>query len=247
VAKRTLDGQTAIITGGGRGIGLATAKHLAGEGCRTILWDLDFDGFEKTADGFKPSLMQAVDVTKLESIANSFRQAQSQFGRIEILVNNAGINGPIIPMTDYPLTEWDRVIAVDLTSVFLCCRAVVPHMQALGYGRIVNVSSIAGKEGSANASPYSAAKAGVIGFTKAVAKELATSGITINCIAPVITETPLLGQMTEEHVRNARSRIPMDRFCTIEEIAAMIAWIASPACSFTTGAVFDISGGRATY
>lgn len=150
-------------------------------------------------------------------------------------------------MVDYPLEEWYRVIAIDLTSVFLCCRAVVPHMQKNKYGRIVNVSSIAGKEGSANASPYSAAKAGVIGFAKAVSKELATSGVTINCIAPVIAETPLFKQMTPAHIQNARSKIPMDRFLKVEEIAAMIGFIASPACSFTTGAVFDISGGRGTY
>ena len=245
--NHSLEGQTAIITGGARGIGLAVAKHFAGEGCRTILWDVNFDALEAAAKGFTPSLKQVVDVTKPESIAQAFQDAQAQFGKIEILVNNAGINGPVTPMTNYALADWDRVIAIDLTSVFLCCRTVVPHMKAQGYGRIVNVSSIAGKEGSANASPYSAAKAGVIGFAKAVARELATSGITINCIAPVITETPLLGQMTQAHIDNARGRIPMDRFCTVEEIAAMIAWIASPACSFTTGAVFDISGGRGTY
>ena len=242
-----IEGQTAIITGGARGIGLAAAKQLAAAGCRPILWDLGFDEFRKSEDGFEPSLMQKVDVTSADSVASAFREAEARFGRIEILINNAGINGPVMPMTDYPLADWDRVIAVDLTSVFLCCRAVVPHMQKFKYGRIVKVASIAGKEGSANASAYSAAKAGVIGFAKAVAKELATTGITINCIAPVITETPLLGQMTETHIRNARGRIPMDRFCTVEEIAAMIAWIASPACSFTTGAVFDISGGRGTY
>lgn len=242
----SLDGQTAIITGGARGIGLAAAKEFARQGCRTVLWDIDLSGLPADG-GFAPDLAQRVDVTRLESIAQAFGEAVSCFGRIPILVNNAGINGPVLPMTDYPLDEWERVIKIDLTSVFLCCRVAVPHMRAAGYGRIVNVASIAGKEGSANASPYSAAKSGVIGFSKAVAKELATTGITINCIAPVITETPLLGQMTPAHIDNARSRIPMNRFCTVEEIAAMIAWIASPACSFTTGAVFDISGGRGTY
>ncbi len=168
-------------------------------------------------------------------------------GRLDILVNNAGVNGPVAPVWEYPLDAWDRVLAVDLTGVFYCCRVAVPAMRAAGYGRIVNVSSITGKEGSAGIAAYASAKAGVIGFTKSLARELVQSGVLVNCIAPVITETDLFREMTPEHIASAKSKIPMGRFLTVDEIAAMVAWIAGPECSFCTGATFDLSGGRGTY
>ena len=168
-------------------------------------------------------------------------------GRVDILVNNAGINGPVHPTWEYPPEAWDQVVAVDLTGVFHCCRAVVPTMRAAGYGRIVNVASIAGKEGGPGISAYAAAKGGVIAFTKSLAKELTPSNVLVNAIAPVITETDLFKEMTPEHITAMKAKIPMGRFLRIDEIAAMVAWIASPECSFTTGATFDFSGGRATY
>jgi NAD(P)-dependent dehydrogenase (short-subunit alcohol dehydrogenase family) len=244
--KPPLLGQTAIVTGGARGIGLAIAQRLTELGCRAVIWDVDVSSLAGSGS-FQPALAQHVDVTDRASIERAFTEAVARFGHIEILVNNAGINGPVAEMTDYPLDAWDKVLAVDLTGVFYCCRVVVPHMRERRYGRIVNVSSIAGKEGTAGVAAYCAAKAGVIGFAKALARELATVGVTVNSVTPVMAETELLKQMTPEHIAAARSRIPMGRFCTVEEIAAMVAWIASPECSFTTGGVFDISGGRATY
>jgi 3-oxoacyl-[acyl-carrier protein] reductase len=171
----------------------------------------------------------------------------AQVGGVDILVNNAGVNGPSVPAWEYPAEAWNRVLAVDLTGVFHCCRVVVPHMKARGRGRIVNISSIAGKEGNPLNSAYCAAKAGVIGFAKSLAAELATSGVTVNTVAPAITETDLLKEMTPEYIAGRKARIPMGRFCTIQEIADMVAFVASPACSFTTGFTFDVSGGRATY
>jgi 2-dehydro-3-deoxy-L-rhamnonate dehydrogenase (NAD+) len=241
-----LDGQTAIVTGGARGIGRAIGARLAAEGARVITWDLDASTAGRT-DRFQPALAQRVDVTSTTSIANAHAEALARFGSIEILVNNAGINGPVAEVTDYPLEAWDRVLAVDLTGVFYCCRAIVPQMRERGYGRIVNVASIAGKEGTPGVAAYCAAKAGVIGFGKALARELATTGITVNSVTPVMAETELLRQMTPEHIALTKAKIPMGRFVAVEEIAAMVAWIASPDCSFTTGGVFDISGGRANY
>jgi NAD(P)-dependent dehydrogenase (short-subunit alcohol dehydrogenase family) len=242
--RGSLNGQAAIVTGGARGIGLGIAAELARQGCRVALWDLDFAAAEI---GFGPALEQQVNVTDSAAVERAFATASGELGRIEILVNNAGINGPVADVPSYPLDAWDRVIATDLTSVFYCCRTAVPHMRRHGYGRIVNVASIAGKEGTPGVAAYCAAKAGVIGFAKALAREVVTDGITVNCVTPVMTVTGLLAQMTPEHIEEARAKIPMGRFCAIEEIAAMVAWIASPACSFTTGAVFDLSGGRATY
>ena len=244
--KPPLLGQTAIVTGGARGIGLAIAQRLTELGCRAVIWDVDVASLGGSGS-FQPALAQCVDVTDRASIERAFTEAVARFDHVEILVNNAGINGPVAEMTDYPLDAWDKVLAVDLTGVFYCCRVVVPHMRERRYGRIVNVSSIAGKEGTAGVAAYCAAKAGVIGFAKALARELATDGITVNSVTPVMAETDLLKQMTPEHIAVARSRIPMGRFCTVKEIAAMVAWIGSPECSFTTGSVFDISGGRATY
>ena len=241
----TMHGQTAIVTGGARGIGRGIAERLAAEGCRVIVWDRDLG--PEARGGFRPALAETVDVTDPVAIERGFAAAVTRFGQIQILVNNAGINGPVLPAWEYPLDAWARVLAVDLTGVFLCCRVAVPHMRENGYGRIVTIASIAGKEGMPGIAAYSAAKAGVIGYTKALARELATSGVTVNCIAPAITETELFAEMTPAHIEGAKARIPMGRFCTVEEIAAQVAFVASPDCSFTTGAVFDVSGGRATY
>jgi 2-dehydro-3-deoxy-L-rhamnonate dehydrogenase (NAD+) len=239
--------QTAIVTGGARGIGLGIARRLAADGCRIVLWDVDLAPFDAGAAGFHPVLAETVDVTDAQAVTAAFDRAVEAAGAIEILVNNAGINGPVIPTWDYPVDAWNRVLAIDLTGVFHGCRAAVPHMRAQRYGRIVNVASIAGKEGVPGLCAYSAAKAGVIAMTKTLAKELALDGITANCIAPAMVETDLMREMTPGHISAMKAKIPMGRFLQIPEIAAMVAWIASPECSFTTGFAFDLTGGRATY
>jgi 3-oxoacyl-[acyl-carrier protein] reductase len=244
--RHELGGQAAIVTGGARGIGLGIARRLAAEGCRVAVWDRDLAPLA-AADGFKPALMRQVDVAKLDAIEHAFAATIDALGSVDILVNNAGVNGPVIDAVDYPPEAWDRVIAIDLTGVFYCSRTVVPHMKERGYGRIVTIASIAGKEGMPGISAYCAAKHGVIGFCKSLARELTGTGVLVNCLAPVITKTDLLKEQTQAHIDSARSKIPMDRFLKIEEIAAMTAWVASPECSFTTGAVFDLSGGRADY
>ena len=245
--KNTLAGQVAIVTGGARGIGCGIAKGLYDQGCKVILWDVSFDSFDTTVAGFLPDHTTVVDVTNESSVEQAFSEAMETLGRVDILVNNAGINGPVKNLEDYGYEEFDEVIAVNLRGVFNCCKAAVPTLKANGYGRIINVSSIAGKEGSPGISPYAASKAGVIGLSKSLARELATSGVTVNCIAPVITQTDLFSQMTQAHIDAVKAKIPMGRFLTIQEIAATVAFIASPQCSFTTGFVFDLSGGRADY
>jgi 2-dehydro-3-deoxy-L-rhamnonate dehydrogenase (NAD+) len=244
--KTRLDGQVAIVTGAARGIGLGIARLMAERGAKVVVWDRDLEPL-KAAGGFEPVMADVVDVASYPSIQRAFDAVVARFGQVHVLVNNAGINGPIKPAWEYPLEDWDRVIAIDMTSVFYASRLAAQHMREHRYGRIVTVSSIAGKEGVPNLTAYSAAKAGVIGFSKALAKELCDVGVTVNCIAPAMTETALLDTMTEEHIRNMKAKIPMGRFVQIDEVAELAAWIASPACSFTTGFVFDITGGRATY
>ncbi|GEO16920.1 SDR family NAD(P)-dependent oxidoreductase [Microvirga aerophila] len=244
---KTIEGQTAIVTGAARGIGLGIAQRLAEDGARIILWDIDFSTFDPQAAGFEPLLTQAVDISDMAAVDRAFAEAVEKAGSIEILVNNAGINGPVVPAWEYPPEDWNRVMAINLNGVFYGCRAAIPHMRQQGYGRVVNVASMAGKDGVQYISGYSAAKAGVIAFTKALAKELAADGVLANCIAPAMVETELLREMTEDHITASKAKIPMGRFLQIPEIAAMVAWIASPECSFTTGFVFDLSGGRATY
>lgn len=245
--RGTLQGQVAIVTGGARGIGRGIAARLAREGARVVIWDRDPAAFDEAAAGFAPAALVAVDVADVTSVGRGFAVTTEGVNRLDILVNNAGVNGPVAPVWEYPLEAWDRVLAVDLTGVFYCCRVAVPKMRVAGYGRIVNVSSITGKEGSPGIAAYASAKAGVIGFTKSLARELVGSGVLVNCIAPVITETDLFKEMTSEHIAAAKAKIPMGRFLTVDEIASMVAWVAGPECSFCTGATFDLSGGRGTY
>ena len=229
MSESVFAGRHAIVTGGAQGIGAAIAKRLRAGGARVSVWDLD--GSPK------------VDV----SVPASIEKAVAGIDRIDILVNNAGIAGVNKPTVDYPVEEWERVLRVNLTSQFLCCRAVAPRMVAAGYGRIVNIASIAGKEGNPNAVAYSASKAGVIALTKSLGKELAQTGVLVNCVTPAAAKTAIFEQMSESHIEYMRSKIPMGRFVEVDEIAALVCWLASEDCSFSTGGVFDISGGRATY
>jgi len=226
-------GRTAVVTGGAQGIGAAIAKRLQASGAKVAIWDLEGS--------------PRVDVADQTSIESAVKRSMAELGRIDVLINNAGIAGPSMPVVEYPVSEWQRVIDIDLNGPFLCCRAVVPHMVKAGYGRIVNIASIAGKEGNPNAAAYAAAKGGLIAFTKALGKELAQSGVLVNCVTPAAAQTAILEQVTAEYAKYMLSKIPMGRFVKVEEIAALVCWLASEECSFSTGAVFDISGGRATY
>ena len=229
-----LKGRVAVVTGGRIGIGAAIAQRMEASGARVRIWDIG----DKDAP---------VDVTDQAAIERATERTIAELGRIDILVNDAGIAGMTMPVVDYPVDEWKRVIDIDLNGPFLCCRAVVPHMVKAGYGRIVNVASIAGKEGNPNAAAYAAAKGGVIAFTKALGKELAKTGVLVNCVTPAAAQTAILEQVTPEFASFMLSKIPMGRFVRVDEIAALVAWLASEDCSFSTGGVFDISGGRATY
>lgn len=240
-------GRTAVVTGAAKGIGLGIARRLAESGAAVVVWDIDPEPLRNGAAADSFEAVFVVDVTEPASIDQAVQNTLAQMGTIDILVNNAGVSGPTLPSWQYPLADWDRVIANDLTSVFLCCRAVIPVMLEQGSGRIVNVASIAGKEGNANASAYSAAKAGAIALTKSLGKELAQSGIFVNCVAPAMVQTELLGEMTPEYIAGLKAKIPMGRFGSIGDNAEMVVWLCSDACSFSTGAVFDVSGGRATY
>jgi 3-oxoacyl-[acyl-carrier protein] reductase len=244
---RRLEGQVAIVTGAVRGIGLGIAQRLAAEGCAIVVWDRDAAAFDADSARFAPSLALTVDVSDGAAVQEAFAATIAASGRVDILVNNAGVNGPVHPTWEYPPEAWEKVLAIDLTGVFHCCRVVVPTMRAANYGRIVNVASIAGKEGGPGIAAYAAAKGGVIAFTKSLAKEVAPSNVLVNAIAPVITETDLFKEMTPEHIVAMKAKIPMGRFLRIDEIAATVAFAASPECTFTTGATFDLSGGRATY
>ncbi len=226
-------GRSAIVTGGAQGIGAAIAKRLQESGAKVLVWDLD--GSPK------------IDVSNFQSVKDAAEKAIKDLGKIDVLVNNAGIAGKNAPTVDYPVDEWERVLRVNLTSQFLCCRAIAPHMVKARYGRIVNIASVAGKEGNPNAVAYSASKAGVISLTKSLGKELAQSGVLVNCVTPAAAKTAIFDQMTEQHIQFMLSKIPMGRFVNVDEIAALVCWLASADCSFSTGGVFDISGGRATY
>jgi 2-dehydro-3-deoxy-L-rhamnonate dehydrogenase (NAD+) len=245
-----LKGRTAIVTGAARGIGYATARKLLESGAAVVLWDIDSAALDKAAAALQMHgrVDTAVaDVTAEASVAGAVDALIRDGGRVDILVNNAGITGGNAPLWQLDPEVWRRVIEVNLIGPYLVCRAVVPHMVAAGYGRIVNIASIAGKDGNPNASHYSASKAGLIGLTKSLAKELAATGVLVNCVTPAAAKTELFGQMKQEHIDYMLSKIPMNRFVTVDEIAAMVAWLSSEECSFSTGAVFDISGGRAVY
>ena len=236
----------AIITGAARGLGLAIAQALAAQGHRISLWDRDRAAVEAAAHHLGAHA-QTMDVTNPASIAAALTASEAAHGPADILVANAGITGPNHLTEDYPVDAWRQVIDIDLTGVFLCCQAVLPGMRARDWGRIINIASIAGKEGNPNAAAYSAAKAGVIALTKSIGKETATTGIRVNCVTPAAVETELFTQMTTEQIAWMKSKIPMGRFGLPSEVAALVTWLASEACSFSTGAVFDCSGGRATY
>ncbi len=244
--------RVAVVTGAARGIGRAIASRLIEDGLSVWVADVDEEGAIDAAralagvDGAH-SFAVRVDVSDAESTREMSRKVMERSGRIDVLVNNAGIAGMAAPLSEYPESEWSRVLATNLTGVFNCCRAVLPVMTGQGSGRIVNVASIAGKEGNPNMCAYSASKAGVIGLTKSLAKEVATRGILVNCVTPAVIETEILSQLTEEAVRYMVSKIPMSRVGQPAEVAELVAWLASDHCTFSTGAVFDISGGRATY
>lgn len=242
--------KVAFVTGAASGIGAAVATRLHRDGFAVALADLNLDAARHAAEALgatDDALAIQVDVSQEASVRAAVQAALSHFGRIDALVNNAGIAGRSATSWELPDGEWEKVIGIDLSGVYYGCRAVLPHMLERGSGRIVNVASIAGKEGNPNAVPYSAAKAGVIGLTKAIAKEVATRGVLVNCVTPAVIETPILSQVSEEHIRYMVSRIPMGRTGKPSEVAALIAWLCSDQCTFSTGAVFDISGGRATY
>jgi 3-oxoacyl-[acyl-carrier protein] reductase len=242
-------GRHAVVTGGAGGIGLVIAQRLGADGARVTLWDRDAKALEQAKASFASGApnVAVVDVTDPTSVDAARDAALKSVGHIDILINSAGITGPNSTLWDYPVEEWRRVIDINLNGTFLCCRAVVPAMRERDYGRIVNIASIAGKEGNPNASAYSASKAAVIGLTKSLGKELARTGIRVNCITPAAVKTAMFSQMTQQHIDYMLSKIPMNRFGTVEEMAALVAWLSSEDCSFSTGAVFDISGGRATY
>jgi 3-oxoacyl-[acyl-carrier protein] reductase len=241
-------GRAAIVTGGAQGIGLAIAKRLVASGAKVRIWDVDDRLLAKTIAALGSAVTgDAIDVSDAAAVERGVKSALEAMRKIDVFVNNAGIAGATKPVAEYPVEEWERVIRIDLTGPFLCCRAVAPHMVKTGYGRIVNVASIAGKEGNPNAAAYSAAKAGVIAFTKSLGKELAQTGVLVNCVTPAAAKTAIFDQISQQHIDYMLSRIPMGRFVSVDEIAALVCWLASQDCAFSTGAVFDISGGRATY
>jgi 3-oxoacyl-[acyl-carrier protein] reductase len=246
-----LSGRSAIVTGAGRGIGLAIARRLAGAGALVTVADIDVGGAESAAASIVAAGGAATaircDVADPDSVEGLMRSSSAANRRIDILVNNAGIVGHAAPIQEQTVADWERMLAIDLTGVFLCCRAAIPRMLEQGGGRIVNIASIAGKEGNPNMVPYSAAKAGVIGLTKALAKEVARRGIAVNAVAPALIETGMVDEITPEQVAYLTERIPMGRLGRPEEVAALVHWLVSDDASFSTGAVFDLSGGRATY
>ncbi|HXX86066.1 MAG TPA: SDR family NAD(P)-dependent oxidoreductase [Casimicrobiaceae bacterium] len=241
-------GRTAVITGGAMGIGFAVAQRLVASGGRLSLWDRNADALDEaraTLGGSTDTRM--VDVTDASGVDAAAKATATALGRIDALVCSAGITGPNVTLAEYPIDAWRQVIDVNVNGVFYCNRAIVPIMQKQDYGRIVNIASVAGKEGNPNASAYSASKAAVIGLTKSLGKELAKTGIRVNCVTPAAVKTAIFDQMSQQHIDFMLSKIPMGRFGKVEEIASLVAWLCSEECSFSTGAVFDLSGGRATY
>ena len=242
------EGRTAVVTGGAAGIGLAVAKRLTLSGARVALWDLDARALAAAAAGLgHGTLTHPVDVADAGAVGRAAAATARELGRIDALVCSAGVAGANATTWEYPVDEWKRVFDINVNGVFYCNRAVVPEMMKHDYGRIVNIASVAGKEGNPNASAYSASKAAVMGLTKSIGKELAKTGVRVNCVTPAAVRTAIFDQITQQHIDFMLSKIPMGRFGTVDEIAAMVCWLASEDCSFSTGAVFDLSGGRATY
>lgn len=244
--KRFL-GRSAVVTGGAAGIGLAIASRIEAEGGRAAIWDRDAGAIDAAIGEGRAHKGCVVDVSDPESVEAATRDTVDSLGKIDILVCSAGITGPNTTTWEYPVEDWRRVFDINLHGVFLCNRAVVPGMIDNGYGRIVNIASIAGKEGNPNAPAYSSSKAAVIGLTKSLGKELAKHPITVNCVTPAAVRTAIFDQMSQEHIDFMLSKIPMGRFGTVDEVTALVTWLASGECSFSTGGVFDVSGGRATY
>jgi 3-oxoacyl-[acyl-carrier protein] reductase len=241
-------GRHAVVTGGAAGLGYGIAERLIASGGSVTLWDRDAGAAEKAAWALGPrAFALTVDVAQQASVTEAVAATLAQAGRIDALVNSAGITGPNLKLWDYPADAWREVMDVNLNGLFLCCREVVPQMRRQGYGRIVNIASVAGKEGNPNASAYSASKAAVIALTKSLGKELADTGVRVNCVTPAAVKTAIFDQMTPEHIAFMLSKIPMGRFGTVEEVAALVGWLCTEDCSFSTGAVFDLSGGRSTY
>ena len=247
--KYDLNKRVAVVTGGAQGFGLAVSERFIEAGAKVIIWDIDEEAIKKAIDKVSSENLtyQIVDVSDFENINNSLMEIENKHGKIDIFINNAGIAGMNTTVAEYPLDEWKKVINLNLNSVFYCCKAVVPFMEKNNYGRIVNIASIAGKEGNPNASAYSTSKAGVIGLTKSLGKELAQKNIAVNCVTPAAAKTRIIDQMTEEHINYMLSKIPRNKFAKVEELASLVTWLSSEENSFSTAAVFDLSGGRATY
>ncbi|PQZ84532.1 MULTISPECIES: SDR family NAD(P)-dependent oxidoreductase [unclassified Brevundimonas] len=240
-------GRTAVLTGGASGLAKASAIRIMAEGGRVSLWDMNPETLQAAAEEIGAAHFVALDVSDPEAVVSAARAANEALGKIDILVASAGITGATVPVHEFPIDSWKRVVDINLNGVFYCSRAVVPYMLAQGYGRIVNVASVAGKEGNPNASAYSASKAGVIGFTKSLGKELAGKGVIANSLTPAVFESPILAQMPQSQVDFMKSKIPMGRLGVVDESAAMVCFMASEECSFTTASTFDTSGGRTTY
>ena len=241
-----LNNKVAIVTGGAQGFGFSMVERFSASGAKVIIWDNDKNLMKELSLPKNVEIME-VDVTSFHSVETATNHTINKFNSIDILVNNAGINGPTFKTWEYPLEDWKKVIDIDLNGVFYCCKVIVPHMIKANYGRIVNIASIAGKEGNPNAMPYSAAKAGVIALTKSLGKELSDKNIAVNCVTPAAAKTKIFDQMSKEHINYMLSKIPRGRFLKLEELSSMVAWLVSEENSFTTAGVFDLSGGRATY
>ena len=247
--KYNFENRNAVVTGGAQGFGYAISKKILESGGNVIIWDIDKSAIDKAKNELNSNNFhfQQVNVTDFNNIKNAINETETKFRKIDIFVNNAGMTGINAKVWEYPLDEWKKVIDLNLNATFYCCKAIVPHMIKNNYGRIINIASIAGKEGNPNASAYSTSKAGVIGLTKSLGKELADKNIAVNCVTPAAAKTRIFDQMTEEHINYMLSKIPRNRFAKVNELASLVCWLASEENSFSTAAVFDLSGGRATY
>ncbi|MDC0166941.1 SDR family oxidoreductase [Candidatus Pelagibacter sp.] len=247
--KFDIENRVAVVTGGAQGFGLAITERFIESGAKVVIWDIEENEAKKALEkvNSKNLSYQIVDVSDFGKINEKLIEIESMHGKIDIFINNAGVAGMNTTVAEYPIEEWNKVINLNLNAVFYCCKAVVPFMEKNNYGRIVNIASIAGKEGNPNASAYSTSKAGVIGLTKSLGKELAQKNIAVNCVTPAAAKTRIFDQMTEEHINYMLSKIPRNKFAKVEELASLVTWLSSEENSFSTAAVFDLSGGRATY